>query len=651
MKNFTRILLALVLVLALVVPAFAEEAPAAAEEAAAAAPAEKGTIVYGASTEIGGDFCPGAWYTNNATDNMLRNLSNDYATVVSDQGGAYVINPTVCESIEGVDNDDGTKTFTIKVKEGLVYNNGEAINIKDFAWPALFSSSKLMSDLGCQLTGYLTYEGGKAYFDGEANTVSGIRILDDYTMSVQISKDFVPYFYDLTYANVQAFSLKYWLGDNIDIADDGEGCYFTGDYTLDSVKKQLDFARNNAGEDRVSAGPYNLVEYDVGAKQATLVINPNYAGNFEGQKPSIQKIVVLRAEDATWADAIKTGGFNFYDTITDGSQVNTAMDIIEDDAVKEALGYGFGYAQFDRAGYGFLHFSCDFGPTQFVAVRHAIAQLLDRNEFANTFCQGWGGVVNSQYGTGLWQYKEAEEWLNENLNTYPYDPEAAIKTLEEDGWVLAEDGSEYKEGLRWKEVTAEEAGTYQYNVTLADGRILMPLKMDWSSSDGNSVSDLLAVMLANGEQTKAAGMEINQQVMTFTELLNYYYRDDSQDQKYGIPTYCLFNLANNFTPAFDQSYEWTSDPELIANGRNVCRLFDDELDKLSMDMVYGVDSEDTEKYMEIWKNYEKRWNEMLPQVPLYSNVYITMYPDWLENYTQDTFWNFEQAILYATVAE
>jgi len=638
MKKFLAILLAAMMVMAMV-PALAEDT------------ASDKIIIYGASTEIGGDFAPSAWYTNNATDKMLRDLSTDYFTVTTDQGGAYVINDSVCESVEGVVNEDGTKTFTIKIKEGLVYNNGEPITAKDYMMETLFSCSKLMADVGAKLTGYLTIVGGQEYYDGTATCVSGLRILDDYTLSVQIVADKIPYFYDMGYASMAPFNIKYWLGEGIEVADDGEGCYFDGDFTTESVQKALDYSRFHAGEDRVSAGPYNLVEYDVAAKQATLTINPNYAGNFEGQKPSIQKIVVLRAEDATWADAMKTGGFNFYDTITDGAQVNQALDIIEDASVKEALGYGFAYDQFDRAGYGFLHFSCDFGPTQFVAVRHAIAQLLDRNEFANTFCSGWGGVVNSQYGTGLWQYQEAEEWLNENLNTYPYDPDAAVATLVADGWVLDENGNEYVEGVRWKEVTPEEAGTYQYNKTLDDGRILMPLKLDWSSSDGNSVSDLLAVMLANGEQTKAAGIEINQQVMTFTELLNYYYRDATQGDKYGIPTYCLFNLANNFTPQFSQAYEWTLDDDMIAQGYNVSRLKDEQMDQLSMDMVYGVESDDVEKYMEIWKAYELRWNELLPQVPLYSNIYITMYPDWLENYDQDTFWNFEQAILYATVAE
>jgi len=99
------------------------------------------------------------------------------------------------------------------------------------------------------------------------------------------------------------------------------------------------------------------------------------------------------------------------------------------------------------------------------------------------------------------------------------------------------------------------------------------------------------------------------------------------------------------------SYSFTSDPELVALGYNLNYLFDDVLDWLTMQMVYGVEAEDVETYQVLWQQYIARWNSLMPQVPLYSNVYVTMYPDWLENYTQDSFWGFEYAILYATVAE
>ena len=186
-------------------------------------------------------------------------------------------------------------------------------------------------------------------------------------------------------------------------------------------------------------------------------------------------------------------------------------------------------------------------------------------------------------------------------------------------------------------------------MTLADGRILMPLIIEWSSSENNPVSEKLVVMLANGEQTAAAGMQINQNVMTFDELLNYMYRDASQGEQYGVKTYGMYNLATNFTPAYDQAYSWTSDPDMVAQGYNVNYLFDDKLDQLSMDMVYSVESGDNETYLDIWQQYILRWNELLPEIPLYSNIYITLYPTYLEGYEQDSFWDFQQAILYASI--
>ena len=608
MKKLLSMLLAGAMLVSSTAMAFAESAGAA----------EKGTIVDGSSTEIGGDFAPSSWWTNNATDKLIRDLTNDYGITVTNQGGEYVVNDTVCKDLTSVVNDDGSKTFTVTINEGLTYNNGEEITAKDYVWAIVFSCSKVAMDVGAKMTGYLTYVGGQEYFDGKATAVSGVRLIDDYTYSVTIVPEKIPYFYDLAYVGDLPLSIKYWLGDAVEVKDDGEGCYIAGDFTKEGIEKQLEYARFNAGEDRVSAGPYNLVAFDKGSLQATLTINPNYAGNFEGQKPSIEKIVVTKTEDATWADALKTGAFNFYDTVTDGTQIMTALDIIEEG--------GFDYVQFDRAGYGMLNFQCDFGPTQFEAVRHAVALLLDRNEFANTFCQGWGGVVNGMYGTGLWQYQEAEEWLEATLNPYSYDPEAAVEELKADGWVYNADGSDYVDGsgeIRYKKVTPVEAGTYAHNVTLADGTILMPLIIEWSSSENNPVS----------------------------ELLNYYYRDASQGDKYAVPTYGMYNLASNFNPAYDQSYEWTLDPAMVAQGYNLNRLYNEAMDALTMNMVYGVESTNTSLYMTYWKGFQMLWNELLPQIPLYSNIYITVYPDWLENYTQDSFWDFQQAILYATVAE
>ena len=114
---------------------------------------EKGTIVYGSSTEIGGDFAPSSWWTNNATDKMIRDLTNDYGVTVTNQGGEYVVNPTIAKNIESVVNPDGSKTFTVTINEGLTYNNGEEIKAADFLWAEVFSCSKVAMDTGAKLTG------------------------------------------------------------------------------------------------------------------------------------------------------------------------------------------------------------------------------------------------------------------------------------------------------------------------------------------------------------------------------------------------------------------------------------------------------------------------------------------------------------------
>lgn len=641
MKKFLAMLLAVAMVFALCAcgesaPAPAEESAAPAEESAAPAEARPNRLIYGSTTEVSGDIGPGAWWTNNATDKMIRDLINDYSTITYNQGGELVVNEAVCGGVEGVANEDGTKTYTVKVNEGLVFSNGEPITAANYVAYTLIQLSPAALEAGVKTVADIIV-GGPEYQSGEAEALAGLHLVDDYTYSITISAGYLPYFYDLSYASLSPLYIPMYASADLTVVDTEEGAKFEGG---ELVASEIDAARWMY-EDAVSAGPYVIKSLDTGALETVLEINPNYAGNFEGQKPSIQQLVIVKTDTATEFDALKTGAVDLLDTLTDGDEINTALDI-------EEAG-GFTTINFPRNGYGMLMFQSDFGPTQFINVRHAVAYLLDRNEFANTFCQGFGSVVHGPYGVAMWMYQESEELFASELDTYAYNPEKAVELLVEDGWVYAEDGSDYVSGTRYKKVTPEEAGEYPLNVTLADGTILMPLHIMWSSSEGNPVSDLLATMLANGQQVADAGMVIEQNVMSFDELLNYMYRDATQGEKYGIPTYGMYNLASNFTPIYDQSYSYTLDPKYVALGYNSDYIFDEELDRLSMDMVYSVDSTDTEGYLKLWQEFILRWNELLPQIPLYSNVYYTIHADWLKDFQESSLWDFQQAVLYASI--
>ncbi len=642
-------ILALLLVLAMVFSCVACSAPAddasgTTDSTVESTPVEDEVVetrpnrlIYGSTTEVSGDIGPGSWWTNNATDNMIRGMINDYTPVTTNQGGEYIVNPTVCGGITSAENEDGTKTYTVKINEGLVFSNGEPITAANYVAYALIGYSPAASEAGAKMTADMVY-GAAAYQAGETAELAGVHLVDEYTYSITINPDYLPYYYELTYASLSPLYIPMYASAELTVVEGETGAKFEGG---ELVASEIDAARWMYA-DAVSAGPYVIKSLDTGALETTLEINPYYAGNFEGQKPSIQTIVIVKTETTTQFDALKTGAVDLLDTLTDGTEINTAKDMI-------AAG-GYVGLDFERNGYGKLMFQCDFGPTQFQAVRYAVAYLLDRNEFANTFCQGYGSVVHGPYGLAMWMYKDSEELFADEINTYSYNPETAVQLLVEDGWVYDAEGNDYVSGTRYKKVTAEEAGEYPLNVTLADGTILMPLHIKWSSSEANPVSELLVTMLANGQQVADAGMIIEQTVMSFDELLNYMYRDATQGDQYGVPTYGMYNLATNFTPAYDMSYSYTLDPTYVAMGYNTNYIFDEKLDELSMNMVYGIDSSDSETYLKVWQEFIMRWNELLPEVPLYSNVYTTIHADWLEGFTQSSLWDFSQAILYATIA-
>lgn len=596
-------------------------------------------FIYGTTTQMNGDIGVGAWWSNNASDALVRALINDYSTVQQTRDADWAVNASVVDGdIESVVNEDATKTITTKIKQGLVWNNGDPITAADYVAYFLVAYSSAAQEAQAGFVSDMIV-GAPEYQNGETNVLTGVRLLDEYTFSFTLTVDYADYYYELLNASASPLHLASFAPSSTPtVKDDGEGAYLDGG---ELKAEEIDACRWNYDKP-VSAGPYTLTGLDMASYTATLEINPNYAGNYEGQKPSIQQLVIKYTPQDTQFDDLVTGGVDMLDRLGDGGEINQALDLVE--------GGGYDYVSFPRSGYGGLVFVCDGGPTQFAAVRHAIAYLLDRNEFANTFTGGFGSVVNGPYGDAQWQYQESAELFATELNSYAYSPETAVQVLEEDGWVLNADGTDYSgDGVRYKEVTAEEAGTFDLCVTLDDGRILMPLHIYWCSSENNTVSDLLVTMLANGQQTADAGMKIQQDVMSFNELLNYMYRDDSVDAKYAGYHYGMFNLGFSIYLQYDYSFNWTLDPVYLSYGYNTNFLLDERMDQISMDMVYAISPDDREGYLAKWQEYIIYWNELLPDLPLYSNIYHTVYRDWLLDYDSDDYFSFQYAILYASI--
>lgn len=598
------------------------------DEETAERPTEpSGQLIIGTTTEMSGDFS-GVWQ-NNASDADVRRLVQGYGTVDQTDEGEYVIDDSIVEKYDTKENEDKSKTYTFTIKQGLKFADGKEITAKNYVAATMLWSSKLIGpDLaGGKNTAGIDLVGYDAFSKGEKKEFTGIHLIDDYTFSATINPNNTPYFYELNSVGSGPEDLEFWLGKDVDIKDDGDGCYFVEDINTEEFKNAVKAARDK--KTLPSSGPYMLEKYDEAQQLATMVINPNYQGDRVGRKPLISKVILKKITQATQIDDLKTGGVDIINKIGDGKTINAGMDLTE--------GEGFAYTDYPRAGYGKIAFSCDVGPTQFVEVRQALAYLLDRNDFAKQFTGGYGSVVNGPYGTAQWFYQETEKELDEKLNSYPYDPAKAVELLEKAGFTLNESGAEFKEGdgIRYKKMD--------------DGK-LMPLEIKWASTENNEVSDLLVVKLAENPDLVKAGIKIQRDAMSFDELLNWLYRDASQDAKYGVPTYNMFNLASGFTPWYDRKYDYSTKEEMIKMGYNTNFIFDKELEKTATDMVM-VAPDQRDAFKENFVKFIVRWNELLPDLPLYSNQYHDFYNSKLKHWVTSEMKGLTATILDAWVTE
>lgn len=638
-KKHLSLLLALVLVLGVVLTACGgKDKPAEPAE-----PTENGTtegggeeapttggeivpgtqIIIGNSTELSGDWSE-LWQNGAADYEFILAMRN--SIVHNDAGGEYHINPSLVKDYTSEENEDGSKTYTITLQEGLLWQDGSPITAKNFVSGYLLWASPTAMEVGAPGNSGDKLVGYKEYNAGESKEFAGIRLIDDLNYSVTVAADRLPFYYELNLIANYPEDINFWTGDDeIDVADDGNGIYLTKDLTAEEHGDNILAARHTIP--RPTSGAYGLVEYDSAAKIATAKANPNYAGNWEGKKPTIETMVMKKINKDTQFDELKTGAIDVILQSSSGDEIKDGLDLVDQGIVE--------YFDFPRAGYGHLSFVCDFGPTQFVEVRQAIAHLLDRVDFANSFTGGYGSLVHGPYGEAQWMYQESKKEFSEKLNDYAYNPAEAVKILEEGGWTLNETGGEYTEGIRYKDVDGE----------------LMPLIIRWASSENNEVSDLLAVKLQENPDLAAAGIKIEKDVMTFPELLNYKSRDGGQDAKYAVPTYHMFNLATNFPATVESNqYNYNIDEQYMGGNYNSNFIRDQELSDLGVGMV-KVDPENRDEFRQLFVDFCVRWNELLPNLPLYSNQYHDFYNARIENFTDSPYMRLWETVTYANIAE
>lgn len=644
MKRLLCLLILLSLLMS-VFPGIAEESytPDATEIAlnGRVIPEEPTHLTVANTTRVSGKFFT-AQFGNNTSDMDVRAMIHGYDPIVWSTQLEFVTDPQVVKKLRKETDEEGNTTYTVSLLEDLLWNDGTPITASDYVAGYLLEAAPQFAEIGgdTDIRSYIT--GYEAYASGESEGFKGVRLINEHTYSVTVKAEYLPYFYELAMLSINPIPVDVLLpgcvvadsreGALIRNADEGESKpIFTGKLLKQTI---LDEKNGYLCRPRKTCGPYRMVSYNAQEGIVEFELNEYYKGNYRYVKPVINRVTLVPVKDEDIARKLETGEIDLINKAVEGETIRELFSLVDQ---------GFGRVNYARLGYGFVSFACEQGPQQFQKVRQAIAYAFDKNRFTREYLQGFGLPVHAYYGLGQWMTEAAlgilrpEEMTDEEmkawdalnldgLNPYNYDLNRAKSLLTEDGWTLNRNGKAFdsaKDQVRYKDVNGK----------------LMPLQFTFGLTEGNKGAEMIAEMLQ--EAFGELGAELKIVKASFADVLDDYFTEN------GKRKFDMSFLASNFVSRFDGMTDFYFD-EKGTGSQNASKIRDQELLDIATEM-HKTAPRDVLGFLEKWVQFQERFNEVLPTMPIYSNIYTDVFTERLQNYYSNAEVNWPTAVLYAYI--
>ena len=565
---------------------------------------EKGketTFVMG-SSNFNGDFYEG--WTNSAYDANIRRLVWGGGLLSpTDKGeltlASFVESKTLSKSDPSKENDD---IWTFKIKDGMKFSNGDPLTAKDVKFTYDFYMDKeALSDTGA-VTSLPEY-------------IDRVE-LDEANNSVTFYLKKVLYTIDNT-----VFGETMYILDSTDVLAGSEKAGVTPQQW---VKANMSTP--------IGYGPYKIDEY-IESQYVKLSINENYQGNFEGDKPSIDHLIVQNVPEETKITQLVSGEID--GLVHLGKEENVDAVLAETSTLSTN--------NYFRHGGGQITFHNDFGPVQLPEVRKAFAYEFDRIKFRNIFLGKYGISSNAPYSRNMWMMYEDGEKLGtegkfeKSLTSYDildadgnWDEEANLKEAHK----LLDQAAAKTEGL-YAKLTKDANGTY-----LWEGKELtlnLAITSFWT--------DAINLTLTKEVQDKF-GMQINVDSMDWSIMANNLYGNAPLSER----KYHMFTGGTSYVLKANPFADW-SKTKILPYGKgsssNTTRYIGDEDLLIAIRDANPSTDEGTANYKKNWRKWIVGVNKELPSLPLYSNNYYDAYINKVENFETNALWQWPYAIVKA----
>lgn len=614
-------------------------------------------LVVGTTTAMTGNFFTDLWGRNTA-DMDVRTLLHGYNLVRwNGELGAFGIDDTVVSGIVVTEDPYGNRTYTLALYDDLTYCDGTPITARDYAFSLLFSIAPEVAEIGGMVNSASHIYGIDEYQRGTTAYLAGVRLLGQNQLAITVKAEYLPFFYELALLSITPYPIGV-LAPGCEVADDGEGVYIRNIdrtvaspvFTADLLRKTvLDPETGYLTHPSLTSGPYTLVSYDAQTNTAEFAINEYFKGDSKGQKPQIARLIFKHVSNETMIAQLQSGEIGLLNKCVNADSLDAGMKLVSEGSAS--------VNNYARTGLSFINFSCERPTVQSAKVRQAIAHCFDKDAFLAQYVRNYGLRVDGYYGIGQWMYRlvegsveppveapaenadqqtvaayeeELEKWNElslEGMSVYNLDLEAARNLLIDDGWTLNRAGDKFdaeKDDVRCKEINGK--------LTALELTLLYP--------EGNAVGEAVQGFFV--DNLAQIGISLKVEAKPFTQLLRIYYRQEARD-------YDMIYLATNFATVFEPSA--TFNPANAAQGMDNCSAITDrQLYRLAVDMRQ-TEPGDVLSYCQKWVAFEKAWADLLPAIPVYSNVYFDFYTPTLHNYNAGATTSWAEAIVGAYLGD
>ena len=563
-------------------------------------------LTVGITTPFTGNFLDDA-LGSNLSDQDVRSLIHGYNLVNWDpDDGKFEFDRTI---VTGGASSDHARTYTFSLADDLTYNDGTPITARDYAFTLLLLGSAELKEAAGSRISISRILGGEDYQNGSTQVLAGFRLRSDYQFSVTIDPSYAPYFYELKVLDVSPLPISV-IAPGCTVKDDGNGAYISGTFNAELLKQTLlDPENGYITHPKVTSGPYQVESYD--GSSILLKLNEAYAGDADGNKPSIPQIEIKAVKPEAVIGDLNAGELDLVVRCVRLDQIQSGMSMVGDD---------FKMKSYMRAGLSFISFCAEKGPTEDLEVRRALAMCMDKQQLTKLYSGGFGTPVSGYYGIGQWMFRMAngaiqqeeddeEDWSDLKIQrihdkNIDLDVEVAGKLLYSRGWNLNAGGKDYNSGnggVRYKK----------------EGDQLVPLKLKLVYPEENGTAPLLQETFL--DNLKQAGVEIETEALPWEKLLAKFYMQEERDCD-------MILIGTNFADVFDPTGEYDADGISIRNG-----IRNKSLPALAVAMR-STEPGNASEYCRRWLAYLEERCDTIPEIPLYSDAYVDFHTSSLHNY-------------------